>query len=418
MNQKERYSIIAGLYGNTLEWYDFILYACFAPVFAELFFPSEIHFISLLATFSLFAIGFIMRPVGGVLIGHYADYFGRRKALILSMSIMTLTTTLIAFVPDYNSLGLAAPIIFSMLRLIQGLAVGGELPGSTTYLIEHMFEHKRGFAGSLVLSSAFLGIFLGALIASIVSSFYSGNSLVQSGWRYTYLLGGILGIIGIFLRLKSSESPTFQQKAHAQDIPIKIIFTQYKKQLFKAVMITSILAMSNYLLIAYVTTYLVKYQGFLLHDALLINLLALLALTIFIPIMGYISDVVGRKPVYLCGLITLLLFIFPFFLLLLSKNWWHVLYCELLLALILAPINATVPTMLAEMFPTSIRASGISTGYNIGQALFGGTMPLVAFSLIELSDNQLAPAWYLCFWAIIVLGTTCYVRETYKKNLN
>ena len=418
MNQKERNSIIAGLYGNALEWYDFILYASFAPVFAEIFFPSDIHFISLLATFSLFAIGFIMRPFGGVLIGHYADHYGRRKALILSMSIMSLSTTLIAFVPDYNALGLAAPIIFSILRLIQGLAVGGELPGSTTYLIEHMFEHKRGLAGSLVLSSAFLGIFLGALIASVFTSLYSGTSLLRSGWRYTYLLGGVLGIFGIYLRLKSTESPTFQKKIHSQDIPIKILCTQYKMQLFKAVMITSILAMFNYLLIAYVTTFLVKYQGFRLHDALLINLLALLSLTLFIPIMGYISDVIGRKPVYLCGLIILLLYIVPFFLLLLSKNWWHVLYCELLLALILAPINATVPTMLAEMFPTSIRASGISTGYNIGQALFGGTMPLIAFSLIELTDNQLAPAWYLCFWTIIVLCTTFYVHETYKKNLN
>ncbi|KTD32667.1 proline/betaine transport protein [Legionella moravica] len=420
MNKKEQYSIIAGLYGNTLEWYDFILYASFAPVFAEIFFPSEIHFVSLLATFSLFAIGFIMRPFGGILIGQYADHFGRRKALILSMSIMTLSTTLIALVPDYKSLGIAAPIIFSILRLIQGLAVGGELPGSTTYLIEHMFAHKRGLAGSLVLSSAFFGIFLGALIASVFSAYFTGNALLQAGWRYTYLLGGVLGIFGIYLRLKSSESPAFQSKSHhhKHDAPIKIIFSQYKMQLFKAVMLTSILAMSNYLLIAYVTTFLVKYQGFQLHDALLINLLALLSLTLFIPIMGYLSDVIGRKPVYLVGLMALLLYVFPFFLLLVSKDWWHVLYCELLLALILAPINATVPTMLAEMFPTSIRASGISTGYNIGQALFGGTMPLIAFTLIELFNNQLAPAWYLFAWAIIVLGTTFYVLETYKNNLD
>jgi proline/betaine transport protein TphA len=417
MNKNEKYSIIAGLYGNTLEWYDFILYASFAPIFAEIFFPSTVHFISLLATFSLFAIGFIMRPIGGLIIGHYADYFGRRKALILSVTIMTLSTTLIAFIPDYNAIGIAAPVLFSILRLVQGLAVGGELPGSATYLIEHMFDHRRGLAGSLVLSSVFFGIFSGALIAALFSSLYSGEMLLKWGWRYTYLLGGILGILGIILRLKSSESPSFLKRDHASDIPAKIIITQFKKPLFLSVLITSIMALANYMLIAYVTTFLVRYQGFVLHDALLINLLSLLILTLLIPVMGFISDLIGRKPVYLLGLFLLIACIFPIFWLLLSKNWWNVFWCEVLLAIVLAPINATVPTMLAEMFPTSVRASGISIGYNIAQALFGGTMPLVSLLLIELTGNKLAPAWYLFIWAIVVLIPTFYVRESYKKTL-
>lgn len=417
MNKNEKYSIIAGLYGNTLEWYDFILYASFAPIFAEIFFPSTVHFISLLATFSLFAIGFIMRPIGGLIIGHYADYFGRRRALILSMTIMTLSTTLIAFIPDYNAIGIAAPVLFSILRLVQGLAVGGELPGSATYLIEHMFDHRRGLAGSLVLSSVFFGIFSGALIAALFSSLYSGEVLLNWGWRYTYLLGGILGILGIILRLKSSESPSFLKRDHTIEIPAKIIMTQFKKPLFLSVLITSIMALANYMLIAYVTTFLVRYQGFMLHDALLINLLSLLLLTLLIPVMGFISDLIGRKPVYLLGLLLLIACIFPIFWLLLSKNWWNVFWCEILLAIVLAPINATVPTMLAEMFPTNVRASGISIGYNIAQALFGGTMPLVALLLIELTGNKLAPAWYLFIWAIVVLIATFYVRESYKKTL-
>ncbi len=415
MKKNEKYSIIAGLYGNTLEWYDFILYASFAPVFAEIFFPSTVPFVSLIATFSLFAIGFIMRPIGGLIIGHYADYFGRKKALILSMTIMTISTTLIAFVPDYNTIGLAAPFIFAILRLIQGLAVGGELPGSATYLIEHMFHHRRGLAGSLVLSSVFFGIFSGALIAALFSSFYSGEVLLKWGWRYTYLLGGFLGVLGIILRLKSSESPSFLKKVHTIEIPAKLIVTQYRKQLILSVLITSIMALANYMLIAYVTTFLVRYQGFSLHDALLINLFSLLTLTLLIPLMGYISDLIGRKPVYLLGLGLLILFIFPIFWLLLSESWWNVFFCELLLAVVLAPINATVPTMLAEMFPTSVRASGISIGYNIAQALFGGTMPLIALLLIELTQNKLAPAWYLFIWSIVVLIATFYVRESYKK---
>ncbi|HAU1152148.1 TPA: MHS family MFS transporter [Legionella pneumophila] len=417
MKQNTKHSIIAGLYGNALEWYDFLLYASFAPVFAEIFFPSKIHFVSLIATFSLFAIGFIMRPIGGLLLGHYADHAGRRKALILSMSVMTISTTLIAVLPDFNSWGIIAPILFSVLRLIQGLAVGGELPGSTTYLIEHMFQNRRGLAGSLVLSSAFLGIFIGALTASIFSTLFTGDSLLNWGWRYAYLLGGILGILGIYLRIKSIESPTFLKDKHTTELPAKVVFTRFKQQLFLSVIITSILAMANYVLIAYVTTFLVKSEYFLLKDALLINLIALALLTVLIPLMGFLSDVVGRKPIFLIGLFSLCILIFPFFWLLLSGSWWKALGCELLLAIVLAPINATVPTIIAEMFPTSVRASGISISYNIGQALFGGTMPLVAFTLIELSNNKMAPAWYLFLWTLIVIPITISIRESYQKKL-
>ncbi|AAU26554.1 TPA: MHS family MFS transporter [Legionella pneumophila] len=417
MKQNTKHSIIAGLYGNALEWYDFLLYASFAPVFAEIFFPSKIHFVSLIATFSLFAIGFIMRPIGGLLLGHYADHVGRRKALILSMSVMTISTALIAVLPDFNSWGIIAPLLFSVLRLIQGLAVGGELPGSTTYLIEHMFQQSRGLAGSLVLSSAFLGIFIGALTASIFSTLFTGDALLNWGWRYAYLLGGILGILGIYLRIKSFESPTFLKDKHTAELPAKVVFTRFKQQLFLSVIITSILAMSNYVLIAYVTTFLVKSEYFLLKDALLINLIALALLTVLIPLMGFLSDVVGRKPIFLIGLFALCLLIFPFFWLLLSGSWWKALCSELLLAIALAPINATVPTIIAEMFPTSVRASGISISYNIGQALFGGTMPLVAFSLIELSSNKMAPAWYLFLWTLIVIPITISIRESYQKEL-
>ncbi|HBD9373571.1 TPA: MFS transporter [Legionella pneumophila] len=417
MKQNTKHSIIAGLYGNALEWYDFLLYASFAPVFAEIFFPSKIHFVSLIATFSLFAIGFIMRPIGGLLLGHYADHVGRRKALILSMSVMTISTALIAVLPDFNSWGIIAPILFSVLRLIQGLAVGGELPGSTTYLIEHMFQNRRGLAGSLVLSSAFLGIFIGALTASLFSTLFTGDSLLNWGWRYAYLLGGILGILGIYLRIKSVESPTFLKDKHTTELPAKVVFTRFKQQLFLSVIITSILAMANYVLIAYVTTFLVKSEYFLLKDALLINLIALALLTVLIPLMGFLSDVVGRKPIFLIGLFSLCILIFPFFWLLLSGSWWKALCCELLLAIVLAPINATVPTIIAEMFPTSVRASGISISYNIGQALFGGTMPLVAFTLIELSNNKMAPAWYLFLWTLIVIPITISIRESYQKEL-
>lgn len=417
MKPEEKRSILAGLYGNTLEWYDFLLYASFAPLFAKLFFPSSVEFLSLTATFSVFAIGFFMRPLGGLLLGYYADHVGRKKALIVSIVIMTLSTFLVALIPGYQVIGIISPILFILLRLIQGLAVGGELPGSTTFLIEHMISKGRGFAGSLVLATAFFGIFLGSFTASTLSNLLDEQNLVTWGWRLAYGIGGLLGVIGIYLRTTSIEPAVFLKQEKTQTSPTKLTFAQYWRELIIAILFTSILAMGNYLLIAYVTTLLVKSEGFLLKDALEINFMALLLLTILIPLMGLLSDRIGRKPIFLFGLISLIVLIVPIYWLLLSHNWVFILISELLLAVILAPINATVPTIIAELFPTAVRASGISIGYNIGQALFGGTIPLVALTLVEWTSNKYMPAWYLLFWSIFILFYSRYSPETYRKTL-
>ncbi|WP_133128109.1 MFS transporter [Legionella nagasakiensis] len=415
MESSEKRSIIAGLYGNALEWYDFLLYASFAPLFAEIFFPTDAPFLSMIATFTVFAIGFLVRPIGGALLGHYADHVGRRKALIVSVTIMTITTTFIAFLPTYQYAGIIAPILFTLFRLVQGIAIGGELPGSATFLIEHMFNYGRGFAGSLVLCTAFLGIFAGSLTASLLSAAIPYEQLAEWGWRLAYCIGGALGILGIYLRFKSVEPSTFLQEQPSEELPAKLVFTRYKKQLLLAVICTSILAVGNYMLIAYATSFLVKSASFSLNDALLINFISLFLLTLLIPVMGLLSDYLGRKVVFLSGIIGIFLLAFPIFWLLMSGSWWYALGSELLLGIVLSPINATVPTIIAEMFPTMVRASGTSIGYNIGQALFGGTAPLIAILLIEMTGNNYAPAWYMFIWTIIVILAARFLQETNQK---
>lgn len=417
MDPTKRKSIFAGLYGNTLEWFDFLLYANFTPLFAHLFFPSDTYFVSLLLTFGVFSVGFFMRPLGGVLLGHYADRIGRRKTLIFSVSIMTSSTACIALIPDFNSLGIISPLLFIFFRLIQGIAVGGELPSSTTFLIEHMADHRRGFAGSLVLSTAFLGIFLGSFTASLLSVLLTEDSLRTWGWRLAYLIGAVLGLIGIYLRITSVEPATFLKAKPTTELPAKIVFFGYPRKLVLAIIFTSILAMSNYLLIAYITSFLVKSEGFLLKDALVANFIALLVLTLLIPLMGLLSDYFGRKPIFLLGTLGIFIFIYPLFILFSSGIWWQILLGEIVLAIILAPLNAAVPTMLAEMFPTAIRASGVSIGYNIGQAVFGGTMPLVSLTLVELTGNKYAPAFYILFWVVIAIIAARSTRETYLDKL-
>lgn len=403
MERSIRHNMIAGLYGNALEWYDFLLYASFAPIFSDQFFPSENHFASLLATFGVFAIGFVMRPVGGFLFGHYGDNVGRRKALILSIVIMTFSTLAIALLPTYEHVGVMAPLFLTLLRLIQGLAVGGELPGSATYLIEHMFHGRRGFAGSLVLSTAFFGIFCGSFVSASLSATLSPDVMTTYGWRYAYLFGGLLGLFGIYLRVTSTESPEFSKNKQRTELPAKEIVSKHRYSLFLSVIFTSIMAIANYVLIAFVTTFLVKYEGFPLSDALLINFTALLILTLCIPLMGWLSDIVGRKRLFIISLILLLLFTYPIFWLLAADQFATAFVAEIILSLILAPINATVPTMIAEMFPTNLRASGISIGYNIGQMAFGGTVPIVALTMIEMTNSYLAPATYVITFTVIVL---------------
>lgn len=411
MEKHDKLNIIAGLYGNALEWYDFMLYASFAPLFAKIYFPTNTYFISLLTTFAVFSIGFFMRPLGGALLGHYADYAGRRKALIVAIVTMTLATAIIAALPGFYSIGLISPVLFVLFRLIQSIAIGGELPGTTTFLIEHTKSNRRGFIGSLVLSTAFLGIFFGALVAAILSKVMTAEDLLQWGWRMAYLFGAVLGVMGIYLRFKSKETNEFLKNEKSSALPAKVVITVYKYKLLMAIIFTGVMASSNYAIIAFITNFLLRTEHLLLSDVLTINFISLLTLTALIPVAGILSDYFGVISVFLCGIFSLPTLIFPIFYLLSRGSLAYALYGELLLVLAIAPINATLPTILASMFPTAIRASGVSIGYNIGQAVFGGTLPLIALTLVEYTGNKFAPAWYLFVLALVAIIAALYLQK-------
>lgn len=410
LKRKNRQGTFAGLFGNALEWYDFILYAYFAPLFASLFFPSQNEHISLLATFGVFASGFVARPLGGYFLGRCADLYGRRIALIASITIITIATILIAFLPTYHLIGYWAPIFLTLLRFIQGIAVGGELANSTTYLVEHSEGNKKGLLGSLILSTAFFGMLAGSAMTTVVSSFFYG-SLLNHGWRFAYLCGGLFGCLAIFLRIKSSESPEFLTHQSKAPLPLRDLFTSYYKELILAFSFTCLLAVGNYILIAYTSTFLDRFMGFSLHEAALINFYSLLLLSILIPIFGIVSDKVNREIVLSIGIIGTLLASFPIFLLLSSGKYYYALGAELLLALVLAPINAIVPVIIVELFPVPIRVTGSSLAYNVSQAIFGGTTPLVLLLLIDYTNNNISPSFYLFFYAFAALLAIIFLRK-------
>lgn len=413
--QKKPYQVLAaGLYGSALEWYDFLLYAYFASLFAKLFFPTHDQFTSLLASFSVFAMGFLVRPLGALILGHIGDKIGRRTALLATIITITGSSFFMAILPTYEQIGILAPIFLIFLRMLQGIAISGELNSAAAYIIEHVSIKHRGFAGSLVMAIALLGIILAAAVATILMTVLTSDQLNTWGWRMAYVIGGVLGIFGIYLRMRSKESPEFVKAANKLDhLPLKTLFSEYSKSLLAGIFLTSIMAVGNYLLIGFVTIYVTQINPEIsLQSATLINLIAMLVYTVFQPYMGYLSDRFGRKPIFLSGLMEFTIFIGPIFWLLNQPNFLSILVGEALLGFCLAPIGGLIPTILAEKFPSHVRTSGSLLAYNISLAIFGGTTPAIALALVHYTNNNYSPLLYVGLCLILTFYAWRYTKET------
>lgn len=413
-------SILAGTFGNALEWYDFTVYAFFAPVLAGVFFPVKNVFLSLVMTLSVFAASFLVRPLGAIFFGYCGDHFGRKKALIISIILMSCPTLLLAFLPGYASLGLAAPILLTLLRLLQGIAVSGEMTTGIAYLVEHAAPNRRGLFGSIAMCSAFVGILLSSVIATVITQLVNHDALVYWGWRVPFAIGGLIGLVGLMIRLSSHETQMFNEvknKIQRSNILKNLLNLQFKS-VTMAVLLTCVMAVGNYFLIAYFNTFLVKNMNVPIKIAMLINCISLLFLTLLLPVMGYCSDKFGRKKIFALGVVGFILFAYPIFWLMTQQSIFSALISQLLFALVLSPITGLIPTILAELFSTEIRNTNLSMGYNMSLAIFGGTAPLVALTLVKITGNLLSPAWYLIACAIVSLVTLIGLEESYQKKLH
>jgi len=423
IGKKKKKVILAGAIGNALEWYDFTVYAFFVPLISTQFFPSNDKFISILATFGVFALGFLVRPLGAVLFGYIGDNIGRKKALIMSMIMISCPTILIGLLPNYNSIGIFAPLGLITLRIIQGLAVSGELTTATVFLIEHADKNKRGIAGSLAMAGAYLGMVLSSIFATIITDMLSNEQINQWGWRVPFILGGILGIIGLTLRLISKDPEVYQEKSgtrnnlsHSKSI-IGHLRTLNHKKLLIGILLTCIMAIANYFLIAYFNTFLTQTQHLPLKSVMFINTIGLMVQLFSTLLMGYISDYVGRKKVLGFGIVSIILSSYPVFWLFMQHSIYLALLGEVIFAISAGAISGLIPTTLAEMFDTYHRNMGISISYNISLALFGGTAPLVAISLIAATNNLYSPANYLIICSCIALIALLTVEESYRSSL-
>ncbi|MEJ8472688.1 MFS transporter [Roseibium algae] len=413
--RKRAGNIFAGTVGNTLEWYDFAIYGYLAPIIAQQFFPTGSHAVGLISTFGIFAAGFLMRPIGSLLLGHIADRAGRRTALLLSVTLMAIPTTLIAFLPTYHMVGVAAPISLTILRLLQGLSVGGEYTGSSVYLYEIAPKRWRTFTVSWALVGAVFGVLLGSGVAALVTSIVPSEDLHVWGWRVPFACGVVLGLVGFVIRSnnKSSEADLPPTAREPVAVPVREVITHHRTALLRTAACNILNGVGFYITFVYLTTYLVDYSKLTESRTLIINTGVMVAFMLLVPLLGYLADIIGRRILLLIGSGGIVLFGYPLFWLIHHPDPRMVILGQLGLATVLACYFAPLLAAMIAQFPASIRVTGYSIGYNIPLAIFGGTSPLVATYLIHYTNMPLAPAYYL-----IAAGLLAFVVVLFTPNLD
>ncbi|MDF2965425.1 MAG: transporter [Rickettsiaceae bacterium] len=413
--------VISGMIGNALEWYDYALYAQFAAIIGQHFFPpSEDPLVPIIATFGVFAAGFIMRPVGAVVFGRIGDKYGRRIALSIAILMMAIPTALIGLLPSYETIGLAAPICLTLIRLLQGMSLGGEFSGCIAYIVEHAPIEKRGLAGSSSFVSMCAGMLLGSLTATFMSNIMDEKNLIAWGWRIPFVAGLLIGAIGLHIRLHLSESPVYlkaKEDGMLSEKPLREIFTNYRKELLIAMGLYLTVTVPFYTLTVFVNNFMQTQLAHPVADSLLINTISLSIMIVLMPFSSMISDRVGRKPILIIGTLAILFFAYPVFWLLAKPGFTLPLISQIIFATVVAIYMGPVPTSLVELFPTRVRFTGVALSYNISAAVFGGTAPMVAFWLIKTTENNHAMAYYIIFFSAFTMFTLKYFTETYRKGL-
>ena len=412
---QRRTAILAGVIGNVLEWYDFAVYGYFVPVISQLFFPNQTPLVSLLLTFSVFGVGFVMRPVGSVVFGQYGDRHGRKRALSAVIFLMAASTFMVGLLPTYASIGVLAPLLLVVARLAQGLSGGGEWGGAAAYLVEYALPGKRGLTGSWQQVSVGCGFLLGSLTAAVLTTWISPADMLAWGWRIPFLLGVLVGIVGAVMRWRLDDTPKFaelESQGKVAHSPLREAFTTFRKPTLIAFGITLHNTVGYYAVLIYLTTWLTNIVKMPRGTALWIGTACLLAFVVAVPVMGALSDRIGRRPLFIASCAGTIVLAYPLFLLASTGVPAYAFVAQLILVLLLALYAGPGPAVYCELFPTSIRYTALSVGYNIPVAIFGGFAPFIATWLIQSTGNPLSPAFYVIAASLGTLVTMAWVKET------
>ncbi|MBB3664516.1 MHS family proline/betaine transporter-like MFS transporter [Prauserella sediminis] len=420
LTPERRRAIIAACIGNFLEWYEFALYGYFAAIFAKLFFVDDDPAVSMMLTFLVFGISFVVRPLGGVLFGHIGDRYGRKTTLSAIILTISVATALMAVVPSYASIGIAAPLLILLLRCLQGLSAGGEWMGAAAYVVESAPSHRRAFYGSWQTITIVLGLFTATATSLVLSVSLTGDQLESWGWRIPFLAALPLGMIGLYMRLKLEESIEFEEMSQTESrekSPLREAVRENWRSILLVCGLVCCPTMCTYVLLVFGPKFLAVDLGLGNSTAQTAVMVSMLLLVVLVVAFARVCDRVGRRPFILWGAVVVMVTAPIGFVLIHQGSLWTVLLGMMLILVGDAMLLAPQPALFSELFPTSRRYSGLAIGYNLGVVLFGGAGPFINTVLISATGTTYAPAMYLSAGALISLICALLVHETLGVSL-
>ncbi|MFD6879434.1 MULTISPECIES: glycine betaine/L-proline transporter ProP [unclassified Streptomyces] len=426
-------AVKAASLGNAMEWFDFGIYSYLAVTLGQVFFPSGSGTTQLLSSFATFAVAFLVRPLGGMFFGPLGDRWGRKRVLALTMILMAVGTFAIGLIPSHDAIGLWAPALLILFRMVQGFSTGGEYGGASTFIAEYAPDRRRGFFGSFLEFGTLAG-YVGA--AGLVTTLYAlldDGQMLSWGWRVPFLIAGPLGLVGLYLRMRLDETPAFQKleggaavrASEAADGVETIgkgdlarIFREQWRALILCSCLVGAYGITDYMVLSYMPTYLSDELGYSETHGLLILIAVMLFLMLLISRVGALSDRFGRKPVLMAGMAGFLVLSLPAFLLIGQGSIPAVTAGMLMLGLSLLCMLGTMSAALPALFPTRVRYGSLSVGYNLATSVFGGTTPLVITALIGWTGSNLMPAYYAMGAALVGLIAVACMKETAGQPLD
>jgi MHS family proline/betaine transporter-like MFS transporter len=415
-----RKAVTGASVGNAVEWFDFAIYGFLATYIAEKFFPPGDETAALLNTFAIFAAAFFMRPLGGFFFGPLGDRIGRQRVLALVILLMSASTLAIGLVPSYAAIGVLAPLLLLFLRCLQGFSAGGEYGSGACFLAEYAPDRHRGFVVSFLVWSVVVGFLLGSLTVTGLETVLSESAMNAYGWRIPFLLAGALGVVGLYIRLRLSDTPEFEKLREEGEVaasPLKEAISTSWRPILQIAGLVVVHNVGFYIVFTYLPTYFTQTLDFTKVDAFVSITVASMVAIILIPPLGALSDRIGRKPLLYTGGIAFAALAYPLFLLLNTGSLAAAVAAHTALAAIESVFVSASLAAGAEMFATRVRSSGYSIGYNVSVAVFGGTAPYVATWLVDRTGNQIAPALYVIAAAVISVATILTMRETARRPL-
>src|ERR687886_1512699 len=414
--QHRRRAVIASTVGTTIEWYDFFLYGtASALVFPQLFFPKSSHLSGVLLSFSTLFVGFAARPVGAAIFGHFGDRVGRKATLVTTLILMGVATFLIGLMPTAASIGLAAPVILTLLRIAQGIGVGGEWGGSVLLSMEWGTKRRRGLMASWPQLGVPIGLLLSTAMVRVMTGTLSKEAFESWGWRVPFLLSFVLVLIGLYVRLRVLETPSFTEVKEANAVvrqPLLEVLKEHPLEILTSAFVRLSEQAPFYLFVTFVLTYGTDELGFsrgeILNDTLVAAALGLVS----VPLFGHLSDIFGRRVIYGLGIVCTALYAFPYFGLLNTKSAGLVLLAVVLSLIFHDMQYGPQAALIAESFGTNLRYSGAGLGYQLASVIAGGPAPLIAAAILDRTGSSTGNRWYIIICCVLAMGALLLMPRT------